>query len=129
MPPLRSGRPELPPAVHGVCRTADFEIDRGYVKQLEIVSDDRSSRRNGLGLSERPGSIRTGIDEGDVMSQQSVRHAARRSALDAQAVLHKERADREHRLGALAVEVLTALGERDALIRTLSGARGRRCGP
>ena len=32
------------------------------------------------------------------MSQQSVRQAARRSALDAQAVLRKERADRERRL-------------------------------
>ena len=30
---------------------------------------------------------------GDVMSQQSMRQAARRSALDAQAVLRKERAD------------------------------------
>jgi hypothetical protein len=34
------------------------------------------------------------------MSQQSVRRAALRSALDAQAVLRKERADRERRLGA-----------------------------
>ena len=51
------------------------------------------------------------------MSQQSVRPAARRSALDAQAVLRKERADRERRLEALAVAVLTALGERDALVR------------
>src|SRR5512133_94889 len=54
---------------------------------------------------------------GWVMSQQSVRQAARRSALDAQAVLRKERADRERRLEALAVTVLTALGERDALVR------------
>jgi hypothetical protein len=50
------------------------------------------------------------------MSQQSVRQAARRSALDAQAVLRKERADRERRLEALAV-VLTAIGERDSLVR------------
>ena len=50
------------------------------------------------------------------MSQQSVRQAARRSALDAQAILHKERADRERRLEALAVVVLTALGERDAAV-------------
>jgi hypothetical protein len=42
---------------------------------------------------------------------------ARRSALDAQAVLRKQRADRERRLEGLAVAVLTALGERDALIR------------
>ena len=51
------------------------------------------------------------------MSQQSVRQAARRSALDAQAVLCKERADRERRLEALAVAAVTALGERDALVR------------
>ena len=51
------------------------------------------------------------------MSQQSVRQAARRSALDAQAILRKERADRERRLERLAVAVLTALGERDALDR------------
>jgi hypothetical protein len=51
------------------------------------------------------------------MSQQAVRQAARRSALDAQAVLRKERADRERRLESLAVAVLTALGERDALVR------------
>jgi hypothetical protein len=51
------------------------------------------------------------------MSQRSVRRAARRSALDAQAVLRKERADRERRLEALAVAVLTAIGERDSLIR------------
>jgi hypothetical protein len=41
------------------------------------------------------------------MSQQLVRQAARRSALDARAVLRKECADREQRLKALAVEVLT----------------------
>jgi hypothetical protein len=51
------------------------------------------------------------------MSQQSVRQAARRAALDAQAVLRKERADRERRLEGLAVAVLTALGERDAAVR------------
>jgi hypothetical protein len=100
-----------------VCGTADLEIGWGYVNQVEIVSDDRSSPRNGLGLSERPVSKRTGVDRGDVMSQQLARQAARRSALDAQAVLRKERADRERRLEALAVAVLTALGERDALVR------------
>ena len=51
------------------------------------------------------------------MSQQAMRQAARRSALDAQAVLRKERADRERRLERLAVAVLTALGERDAAVR------------
>jgi hypothetical protein len=55
------------------------------------------------------------------MSQQSVRQ-------DAQAALRKERADRERRLEALAVAVLTALGERDVLVRALSGGPGKRCG-
>jgi hypothetical protein len=41
------------------------------------------------------------------MSQRAMRQAARRSALDAQAVLRKERADRERRLEGLAVSVLT----------------------
>jgi hypothetical protein len=62
-----------------------------------------------------------GVDQGDVMSQQSVRQAARRSALDARAIRRKERADRERRLEALAVAVLTALGERDALVRDAEG--------
>ena len=51
------------------------------------------------------------------MSQQSVRQAARRSALDAQGARRKERADRERSLEGLAVEVLTALGERDGAVR------------
>ena len=46
------------------------------------------------------------------MSQQSVRQAAQRSALDAQAMPRKERADREPRLEGLAVEVLTAEASR-----------------
>ena len=51
------------------------------------------------------------------MSQQSVRQSARRSALDAQAVLRKQRADRERWLDGLAATVLTALGERDGTVR------------
>src|SRR5829696_5635516 len=51
------------------------------------------------------------------MSQHSVRQAARRSALDAQAARRKERVDRERRLEGLAVAVLTALGELGALVR------------
>jgi hypothetical protein len=67
---------------------------------------------SGLGLVEGPASVRE-----TVMSQQSVRQAARRSALDAQAARRKERADRERRLEALAVVVLTALGERDGAVK------------
>jgi hypothetical protein len=48
------------------------------------------------------------------MSWQSATQAARRSAFNAKAVLRKERNDREGPLEALAVAVLTALGERDA---------------
>jgi hypothetical protein len=51
------------------------------------------------------------------MSQPSVRQAARRSALDAQEARRRERADRERRLEALAVAVLTALGERDRAVK------------
>ena len=64
-------------------------------------------------------------DKGDVMSQHSMRQAARRSALDARAVLRKQRADRERRLEGLAVAVLTALGERDGAVRDTE----RRAGP
>jgi hypothetical protein len=78
-----------------------------------------------LRLSDRPVAIKTGVGRGDVLSQQSVRQAARRSALDAQAVLRKERADRERRLEALAVAVLTALGERDALVRDAERRAGQ----
>jgi hypothetical protein len=62
------------------------------------------------------------------MSQQSMRLAARGSAVDAQAVPRQERADRERRLEALAVSVLTALGERDAWFGSLSGGLGELCG-
>jgi hypothetical protein len=55
------------------------------------------------------------------MSQQ----VARRSALDAQAVLRKRRADRERRLEGLAIEVLTALGERDAAVRDTERRAGK----
>jgi hypothetical protein len=58
------------------------------------------------------------------MSQQSVRQAARRSALDAQAVLRKERTDRERRLEAWVVDVLTALGERYGAVRDAEQCAG-----
>jgi hypothetical protein len=67
----------------------------------------------------------TGVDKGDVMGQQSVRQAARRSALDAQAALRKQRIDRDRRLGSLAIAVLTALGERDALVRDAERRAGQ----
>src|SRR5215211_8033713 len=121
----RSGRRRRNRKCKEVCGTSDLEIGWGYVKQVEIGGDDRSSPRNGLGLSERPVSIRPGGDRGDEMSQHSVRQAARRSALDAQAARRKERADRERRLEALAVAVLTALGEGDALVREAERRAGQ----
>ena len=51
------------------------------------------------------------------MGQGSVRQAARRSALDAQRHCAKNAPDRERRLEALAVAVLTPLGERDGAVR------------
>jgi hypothetical protein len=90
--------------VHGVCGTSDIEIGKGYIKQFESRWWPLDLESNGLGLNERPVSIRE-----TVMSQQSVRQAARRSALDAQAALREERVDRERRLEGLAVEALTAL--------------------
>jgi hypothetical protein len=72
-----------------------------------------------LGLGQR-----ASFEKGDLMGQPWVRQAARRSALDAQAARRKERVDRERRLEGLAVEVLTALGQRDATI----AAREQRAG-
>jgi hypothetical protein len=52
MPPTRSRRRGRLPSVHQVYGTSDFEIDWWYVKQVEIIDDDRSTRQRGLGLSE-----------------------------------------------------------------------------
>ena len=46
----------------------------------------------------------------------SVRQAARRAALDAQAKLRASRQERDKRLAVSATEVLIALGERDAAV-------------
>src|SRR5215207_9326949 len=95
-----------------VCLTADLEIGRGYGKQVRGIGGDRPTRPRWLWRGD--GSM---ARRDQVMSQQSVRRAARRSASDAQAVLRKERADRERRLEGLAVAVLTAICERDSLVR------------
>jgi hypothetical protein len=85
MPPERSGRPELLPAVHGVCGTSNFELRQGYVKQVEMVL--MTTRVVAAAYAER----HAGIDRQDAISQQAVGQAAGRSALDAQAVCHKAR--------------------------------------
>jgi hypothetical protein len=50
------------------------------------------------------------------MGKQTTRQAARLAASQVQAKRRRERAARDRRLEKLAVEVLTALGERDATI-------------
>jgi hypothetical protein len=51
-----------------------------------------------------------------VVGKQTVRQAARLAASQVQAKCRRERVERDRRLERLAVEVLTALGERDAMI-------------
>jgi hypothetical protein len=68
MPPVRSGRPELLPTVHGVYGTSDLEIGWTYTKQFETGGDHRSSPLSCFRLNEG-----TSVDKKDVMSQQSVR--------------------------------------------------------
>jgi hypothetical protein len=58
------------------------------------------------------------------VSQQPVRQAVRRSALDAQVARRRQGADRERRLERLAVAVLTALGERDGAVRAAERRAG-----
>jgi hypothetical protein len=100
--------------VQKVYGTSQLKIGWGYgnhVEIVDIVGSDRSNRRQRVTAEWSPVSV-TGRDESAVDEA-----SARRSALDAQAVLRKERADRQRRLGALAVAVLTAPGERDAFVR------------
>jgi len=49
-------------------------------------------------------------------SQATTRQQARRAALDAQSRMRQQRAEQERRRGSLAVTVVTALAERDALV-------------
>ena len=69
------------------------------------------------------------------MPNQTARQQARRAALDAQTRMRQARAEQERRRSALAVTVVTALAERDALVlacearagealRTLTGQEG-----
>lgn len=50
------------------------------------------------------------------MAQQSIRQAARRAALDVQARRRRQRAERDRRIEALAVEALSAIEEGKAAI-------------
>jgi hypothetical protein len=55
---------------------------------------------------------------------QTVRQQARRAALDAQTRLRQERNEQERRRSALAVAVVTALAERDALVLACEARAG-----
>ena len=59
------------------------------------------------------------------MGQQSVRQAARRSALATQLARRRARAERERRLEGLAVDVLVAVSERDAAIQAAERRAGQ----
>lgn len=61
---------------------------------------------------------------GESTGRQSVRQAARRAALDAQAQLRAQRQERDKRLAALAMDVLVALGQRDAAVTTCEQRAG-----
>ena len=58
------------------------------------------------------------MEEVVVVGKQTVRQAARLAASQVHAKFRRERVERDRRLERLAVEVLTALGERDAMIAT-----------
>lgn len=58
------------------------------------------------------------------MGQQSLRQAARRSALDVQSKRRQQRAEREKRLEELAVAVLVAVRERDAAVTEAEARAG-----
>jgi hypothetical protein len=95
-----------------VYRTSDREIEWGYARQVAIVADDRSTLRLLLGSGEdlwRKG--------GRVTNQLLGKQRARRSALNAQAVLRKQRAGQEHLLEGVAGKWLTALDQRDGAVR------------
>ena len=62
---------------------------------------------------------------GPVMSQQSVRQAARRSTLEAQLARRRVRAERERRLEGLTMDVLVAVSERDAAIQAAECRAGQ----
>jgi selenophosphate synthetase-related protein len=58
------------------------------------------------------------------MPSQTVRQQARRVALDAQTRMRQQRAEQDHRRSALAVTVVTALAQRDALVRSCEARAG-----
>ena len=58
------------------------------------------------------------------MPNQTARQQARRAALDAQTKMRQRRVEQERRRSALAVTVVTALAQRDALVRSCEARAG-----
>jgi len=58
------------------------------------------------------------------MPNQTARQQARRAALDAQTRMRQARAEQERRRSALAVTVVTAMAERDALVQACEARAG-----
>ena len=58
------------------------------------------------------------------MPNQTARQQARRAALDAQTRMRQARAEQERRRSALAVTVVTAMAERDALVAACEARAG-----
>jgi hypothetical protein len=90
----------------------DGQAHSGDAKNLSKphIGDDRSVTGNAVWECESL-SIRDAV-----VGNQTMRQAARLAASQAYAKRRRERAQRDRRLEKLAIEVLTALGERDATI-------------
>ena len=58
------------------------------------------------------------------MPNQTARQQARRAALDAQTKMRQRRVEQERRQSALAVTVVTALAQREALVRSCEARAG-----
>jgi hypothetical protein len=67
------------------------------------------------------------MEEVVVMGKQTMRHTARLAASQVRAKCRRERAEPDRRTERLAVEVLTALGERDATIAAIEQGAGAAC--
>jgi hypothetical protein len=94
-----------------VCQTADLEIDWRYMKQVGIVNDDRSSRRQPLSPRSEGKCRERRFDGSAVGEAGSAALGVRCPGGIAQKAGRPRTAAR-----GLAVEVRTALGERDATI-------------
>ena len=99
-----------------------------------VITDDQVGGESGAGAGASApgaagappvGSAGSGSASAGRVGKQAARVAARRTALDAQDRLRRQRAEREARLAALAVRVAVAVGERDAVVAAREVEAGR----